>query len=242
MNTRPVVAIVQARMGSTRLPGKVLMQAVGKTLLEHQIRRIQAAKSLDAMVIATTDRPEDAAILELCGKLGVKSYAGSAHDVLDRYYHAAKGAGAATVVRLTADCPLLDPQVVDQTVNLYLAGADRLDYVCNFNPRTYPDGLDTEVFSFAALETAWREAGPGPDREHVTPYLRNHPERFRNGNLAQERDLGKLRWTVDYPEDFEFVRHVFEKLDGAGRTFTMQDVLDLVASEPWLEEINRARA
>jgi len=230
-----VVAIIQARMSSTRLPGKVLADVCGQPLLHHVVCRARCARTPDQVVVATSDRPADDAVVRFCEMSSVPCFRGSEEDVLDRYYQAARHFQAETVVRLTADCPLLDPDVVDRVVRAFGEG-DR-DYVSNTLDRTYPDGLDVEVFSFTALARAWREARLPSEREHVTPYIWKHPELFRLGNVKQEEDLSDLRWTVDEPRDLAFVRAVYRWL-GPRSDFGMKEVLALLREHPELGRIN----
>lgn len=231
------VAIIQARMASTRLPGKVMAEVADKLLLEHVIRRAERATSVDLVIVATTDHLADDVVAQFCSKLGVQYFRGSEDDVLDRYYRAAKHFGAEAVVRLTADCPLLDPAVIDKVVREFHSGG--YDYVSNAHEPTYPDGLDTEVFGFRALEGAWLEAELRSEREHVTPYIWKHAEMFRLGNVRYEPDLSALRWTVDEPEDLEFVRKVYGCL-ASKPFFGMSDVLALMAEHPELAALNAA--
>ncbi len=232
-----IVAVVQARMGSSRLPGKVLMDIAGKPALSHVVERLQACQRIDQIVVATTTKLVDQAIIDLATALGVCYYAGSETDVLDRYYRAAREAAADVVVRITADCPLLDPTLVDRTVQTYLDARGDLDYVGV--DRTFPDGLDTEVFSFAALERAWREARLKSEREHVTPYIWKHPRKFRIGTVQHTSDLSHHRWTLDHLEDLIFIREIFERA-GSSRSSTlhMQDVLEILDRFPKLRQIN----
>lgn len=232
--SRPIICILQARTGSTRLPRKVLTDLLGKPMIERQIERLRRCRTIDGIVLATTDRSEDRPLLELAERLGLVAFAGSLHDVLDRYTQAARRHGAATVVRVTGDCPLLDPAIVDATVSLFLSGG--LDYAST--GAMFPDGLDTEAFSAAALETAWREARLASEREHVTPFIWKRPERFRIAALPAERDLSAKRWTVDEPRDLEFVRAVYERLGRDGAPFGMAEVLALLEREPGLESLN----
>ena len=234
-----IAAIVQARMGSSRLPGKTLMDVAGRPLLGHLVDRARRIPGLDAVVIATTDRPADRAILNFAAAEGVPVYAGSEDDVLDRFHQAAERFGVAVVVRVTPDCPLLDPDVAGLVLRHFLDAGGRLDYASNTQPPTFPDGQDTEVFSAAALARAWREARLPSEREHVTPYIWKHPDRFRLANVRHAEDLSALRWTVDEAADLEFVRTVYARL-GAGRVFGMDDVLALLRREPALLEINRS--
>jgi spore coat polysaccharide biosynthesis protein SpsF len=223
------LAIVQARMGSTRLPGKVLAEIAGKPMLARVVERTRRAKTLDQVVVATSSAPVDDRIAELCARSSIACFRGSEGDVLERYYEAAKHFGGEAIVRITADCPLIDPVVIDRVSDAYWSGA--YDYVTNTTPRTYPDGLDVEIFSFAALAQAHFHAREPVEREHVTPYLRAHPELFRAGNVRHTEDLGKLRWTVDYEEDMRFVKAVYERMSGV---FVMTDVLELLERCPEL--------
>lgn len=227
-----IAAIVQARMGSTRLPGKVLMDICGYPMLWHVVNRVRQAQLLNAVLIASTTARKDDPIAAFCARERIPCYRGSRTDVLDRYYQAAKQLRADVIVRITADCPLIDPTVVDAVVEGYLEG--NYDYVSNTDPPTFPDGLDSEVFSFAALERAWCEARLRSEREHVTPYIRKHPELFRIGNVAQERDLSGMRWTVDEPQDLEFVRAVQGYREG--QSTDMVDVLDVLREHPELQK------
>ncbi len=232
-----VVAIIQARMGSTRLPGKVLADLAGRPLLERVVERARAIPGVARVVVATTVEEPDQAVMRLARALDVDAFAGSSEDVLDRYYGAACKVGASTIVRITADCPLLDPQVSGQVLARFRRGD--VDYVSNTQPPTYPDGLDTEVLSFAALEQAWRQAELPSEREHVTPYIWKHPDRFRVANVASNEELSALRWTVDEPQDLEFTRAVYRYLHHDGRLFGMQEVLELLSRHPEQWAINQ---
>lgn len=232
-----VVAIIQARMSSSRLPGKVMMKIAGMPMLWHIIYRLKRADLIDDVAVATTDRETDAPVVKLVEDSGAGVYSGSEEDVLDRYYQAAKKFAADVVVRITADCPLIDPRVADRVVRRYLAGD--CDYAANTIRYTYPDGLDVEVFSYAVLEIAWREARWASEREHVTPYIRKKAARFRLASVENEVDLSSLRWSVDEKEDLEFVRQVYEHLYKKGRVFYMEDVLELLGKYPDLKLINR---
>ncbi|MBP8819777.1 MAG: glycosyltransferase family protein [Syntrophomonadaceae bacterium] len=233
--------IVQARMGSTRLPGKVLKKICGKTLLELQNERIQMVAGIDRIVIATTVAAGDDEIVQVCTKNGIDCFRGSENDVLDRYYQTACKLGCKpedTILRITADCPLIDPQVVISVLQLYHEA--RADYASNTDPPTYPDGLDVEVFSFAVLARTWQEANLPSEREHVTAYIRNHPELFTRVNLKNDIDLSNLRWTIDEPEDFELVRLIYENLYILKRDFLMNDVLELLNKNPDYKNINKS--
>ncbi|MHB8482287.1 MAG: cytidylyltransferase domain-containing protein [Nitrospiria bacterium] len=231
--------IVQARMGSTRLPGKVLLRILGKPLLQLQIERLKRIPEVDQIIIATTLKEEEKPIVELVESLdGVDLFRGSETDVLDRYYQAALFFKLDTVVRITSDCPLIDPEVVYRVLKKYIDLRGKVDYVSNVFPRTYPRGLDTEVFSFKALETAYKESTLSPDREHVTPYIWRQPPQFRLANVSYESDLSHLRWTVDMPEDFELINKIYVSIYPLKSLFCLKDCLDLLKSHPDWEKIN----
>jgi len=231
-----VVAIVQARMGSTRLPGKVLKDLAGETMLGRVVERLRGAKSIDEVLVATTDRPSDDAIVADCRRSSVAIFRGDQDDVLDRYFRAAKSTDAEIVVRITSDCPLIDPEITDKTIRAFM---DKLpDYASNTIVRTYPRGLDTEVVSMAALKRAWQDARRPYEREHVTPYIVEHPEEFVLLPVVGDQDYSAHRWTVDMLEDLEFVRTIYNRLKGEGE-FSWRDVLDVLDREPELLELNR---
>ncbi len=245
-----VVAIIQARMSSSRLPGKVLLEIAGQPMLVHVVERTRLARSIDQVIVATTDDASDDRIEALCRERGYACYRGSLYDVLDRYYQAARLFQAEVVVRITSDCPLIDPGVVDKTVFGFLGvenhqtGSDVLipyDFAANRLPlpwgRTYPVGLDTEVVTFAGLELAWHEARQPYQREHVMPFFYDQPERFRILHVNHEVDYGKLRWTVDTPEDLELVRQIYARFPGRW-DFSWLEVLALFEHEPELAAIN----
>lgn len=224
-------------MGSTRLPGKILKPILGKPMLAHMLERVKRAKKLDAIVVATTDKSEDDATEEIAKDARVSVFRGSEHDVLDRFYKAAKEAEADIVVRLTGDCVLLDPAVIDEVITHF--ESIKTDHTCT--PENYPEGLDCEVFTFSALERAEREARLPSEREHVTPYIWTHKEifavdaRWKSGS----GDNSTMHWSVDTRADFDFVTKVFEQLYPTNPGFTKDDVLALLTSEPALLEINK---
>jgi glutamate-1-semialdehyde aminotransferase/spore coat polysaccharide biosynthesis protein SpsF (cytidylyltransferase family) len=224
-----VVAIVQARMGSTRFPGKTLAEIEGRPMLWHVVNRARRARLIDKVVVATTDQPADDPIAELCHDEGIPCFRGSEDDVLDRFYRAAQKHAADVVVRITADCPLIDPVVIDEIVSRFNAGD--CDYISNTFRYTFPDGLDTEVFSFEALDRAWREARKPSEREHVTPYLRTGKFRTANVMSGAAENLSSQRWTVDHASDLDFVRRIYAGLSGHG-DFGFQDVLELLRRRP----------
>jgi spore coat polysaccharide biosynthesis protein SpsF len=234
-----VAAIVQARMGSARLPGKVLLDIAGKTMLARVVERLSSAKSLDGVLVATTDSPHDDVIVEECRRLSIAVFRGQVDDVLDRYYQAAQSIEADVVVRITSDCPLIDPEVTDQTIQEFLA--QRPDYASNVMVRTYPRGLDTEVVTAQALRQAWSEADQAYQRAHVTPYIYEHPEKFKLLSVTGEQDYSQHRWTVDTPEDLELMRVIYQRLGWKG-DFLWRDVLALFDDAPELAVLNRGVA
>ncbi len=228
---KPVI-IVQARMTSTRLPGKVLKRVLGKPLLEYQIERLRRVPSADEIMIATTTNGTDDPIVALCDRLDVRYYRGSEDDVLGRYHGAATLVHADSVVRVTSDCPIIDPGVIDHIIRFYNEHRLEYDYVSNCLVRSYPRGMDTEVFSFNALDIAHREAVKSSDREHVTPFLYHNPYRFRLADITFSEDQSRHRWTVDTPEDFELIRRIIEALYPVRPGFDLQDVLRLIGEHP----------
>ena len=236
-----VVAIIQARMSSTRLPGKVLLDLGGQPVLERMIERVKQAKTVSETVVATTTDSSDDPIVTLCEQLGIPVFRGSLPDVLDRYYQCARQFGADIIVRLTGDCPLIDPVLIDQVIDeLLKQGAD---FSCNRLPppytRSYPIGLDVEACTFAALETAWLAAKDKHDREHVMPYLYEVPGRFKVTQLQNEVDYGAMRWTLDTPEDLALLKEVIRRLGGRN-DFTWEEVLELFLKDPEMAKINQS--
>jgi glutamate-1-semialdehyde aminotransferase/spore coat polysaccharide biosynthesis protein SpsF (cytidylyltransferase family) len=228
------VALIQARMGSSRFPGKFLEDLCGRPMLWHVVERVRRASKVDKVVVATTNRNVDDPVARFCDGEKVACFRGDEADVLDRFYQAAKASKADVIIRITADCPLIDPGVIDNVIERFERGD--CDYVSNTIRYTYPDGLDTEVFSFASLERAWREAKKPSEREHVTPYLRTN--RFRSANVESDCPVspGKYRWTVDRPADLEFVRRLYAAFSGK-EELDFQKVLDLLKEKPDLASI-----
>ncbi|GCD09008.1 cytidylyltransferase domain-containing protein [Clostridium tagluense] len=234
-----VVCIVQARMGSTRLQGKVLMNICGKSVLEHDIDRLKRVENIDQIVIATTTLGKDNVIVEEAKRLGVTCFRGSEEDVLSRYYYAAKENNADVIVRITSDCPLIDSKVTEKTIQMYLNNLGQYDYVNNTLEKTFPRGLDTEVFGYKSLEKAFNEAIIQRDREHVTAYIWDNLQIFRVGCYKNNRDYSELRWTLDTIEDFKFITEVYNYLYEKNKKFLMDDILDLMEKFPHLKEINQ---
>lgn len=232
-----ILGVIQARVSSTRLPGKVLNPVLGEPMIARQVERVLRAEALDKLVVATSTDPSDDPLTAVCEGVGIGCFRGPLDDVLDRFRGAAMAYHADQIVRLTGDCPLADPDVIDDAVRLHLAGG--YDYTCNVCPPTFPDGLDVEVMTAGALETAWREADRIALREHVTLMFREASGRFRVGNLVHDPDLSALRWTVDELEDFAFVTAVFEELYPRRPAFRMSDVLAMLERRPEICDINQ---
>ena len=235
-----IVAIIQARMGSSRFPGKVLKELGGVPLLWHTTQRIRRVTRIDDMVLATSDSEKDEPLVDFADREGLTLFRGSEQDVLERYYLAARKMEAEVIVRITGDCPFIDIEVTDKIVERFMRG--EADYCSNTLERRYPIGTDTEVFSRAVLETALKEATLREDREHVTPYIYNNRNRFRCKNVGNTSDLSYIRHCVDFEEDYLFVKALFGDLGGTNIFFSTTDVERLIAKKPWLLEINRQRA
>lgn len=232
------VIIIQARMGSSRLPGKVLLSLEGKTILEHIISRLQRSQLADLVMVATSVKNIDQPIADLMSKVGIKCYRGDEHDVLSRYYFAAKEVGANTVVRCNGDCPLIDPDVVDKIISSYYDNNLNCDYVSNILEPTYPTGMHTEVFSFSALEKAYKEAIDPLEREHVTPYLYRNPNLFKLSNVCISENLSWHRWTLDFPEDLILISRIYAALYPNDICFGMSDILKLLTVNKDWSRIN----
>ena len=237
-----IVAAVQVRMNSMRLPGKALAEVVGRPMLWHIVNRLRFARRLDQVIIATSDEQTDAPIRVFADQHRIPCVAGSERDVIDRLCRSARHFGADVLVRITGDCPLVDPHVVDDMIAVYLAHTDQVDYVTNTLPPTYPDGLDAEVYPMATLERLWRELNESFWREWFVGYLTEHQETFRVLNVAHSVDLSALRWTVDYEEDLVFVRKVYERLYREDEFFDLGDVVALLEAEPAFTGLNAMHA
>lgn len=235
-----IIVFVQARIGSTRLPGKVLKKVLNKELLIYEVERIKRAKKVDDVVVITSTNKEDNLIYDLCQSNNIKCHRGSENDLLDRHYQAAKMYQADFVVKIPSDCPLVDPNIIDEVINLWLDNQDKYDYVSNYHPPTFPDGLDVEGCPFSILETAWKEAKETHEREHTFPFIWDHPQRFRIGNITNSRGDVFLteRWTLDYPEDYDFIKTVIEELKDKP-DFLIDDVFYLLKRKPEIKEINK---
>jgi spore coat polysaccharide biosynthesis protein SpsF (cytidylyltransferase family) len=248
MSKQHVVALIQARMGSTRLPGKVLMDICGQPVIWHIWQRLKSIPELDEVVVATSTEPANVALTDYCAQAGIPFFRGNENNVLDRFYWAGKERGATVLMRVTGDCPLIDPGTSQLVLRTFLSAAPPYDYVATKAgvlahqalEGRFPDGTDTEVFSFAALERAWRDASEGLDKgESVTSYIWRNTELFRVHKVAHSSDLGRMRWTLDQPEDLEFVRRVYAALYRPGRVFGLEDIVSLLQREPALAHINQ---
>lgn len=233
------VAIVQARYGSTRLPAKILKEISGKPMLWHVVNRLSFSKLIDKTIVATTDLPNDNITEEFCIENKIDYYRGSAEDVLSRYYEAAKQFNADIVIRITSDCPLIDPFIVDKMLKSFLALTSECDYMSNVIERTFPRGLDTEIFTFNALEKARNEAATPFEKEHVTPFIYNHTEMFNTRNFFNSKDYSFHRWTVDTEEDLRLIEEIYKELYNPDKLFLFEDVIKLFGLKPELIKINQ---
>ena len=231
--------IVQARMTSTRLPGKVLKEVLDRSLLYYQLERLRRVGLQDGIIIATTENKTDEPIVAFCDEQEIPYYRGSEEDVLARYYEAARNFRVSNIVRLTADCPLIDPAEIDRVIKVYLDGKGEVDYAANTLERTYPRGMDCEVFSFEVLKEIHKLATEPSDREHVTAYIYKHPEKFRLKNVTASQNHSDHRWTVDTPEDFELIRRIIEELYPVKPEFTLADILEAIHRHPDWMKINQ---
>ncbi len=237
-----VVAIVQARMGSSRLPNKVLLPVLGQPVLALMLARVHAARELDEVVVATTSLAEDEPIRELARQVGLRCVSGDPLDLLDRHLLAAQVTQADAIVKIPSDCPLIDPRVIDEVVRCFRDHSDRYDFVGNLHPASWPDGNDVEVLSRGALEQAGREATRPHEREHTTPFVWDRPERFRLGNVVWRAglDLSRShRLTLDYPDDFRVIAAVFEALYRPGEPpFAVEEIVAHLECHPELLALN----
>lgn len=230
--------IMQARVGSSRLHAKVLKELCGKTVLEHDVERIRQSKKVDDIIIATTTNEEDIAIVEVAQKCGAKVFRGSEQDVLDRYYQAAKEFNVENIIRITSDCPLIDPFVIDEVIEAYENG--NYDIITNvpneWETMSYPRGLDLEIFPFSWLEKAWTEATDQYDREHVSPYIYDNAKiRFY---YKYDKDYSMYRWTLDTPEDWELIRKIYEHFYHGEHDFYFEDIVEYMKANPEIANIN----
>jgi spore coat polysaccharide biosynthesis protein SpsF len=240
MKKQNILAVIRARMGSTRLPKKMLLEIIdGKSSLELMVERVMSCKSIGKVVVATTTNREDKAIVDLCKKIGVNSFRGSEEDVLDRCFQATlENTPADAVVILTGDCTLFDHKVADRVIQYFLDN-EGLDYVANNNiPTTYPDGMDVEICSYHTLQTIWMSAETDAEKEHITFYLQQNKDDFKTKNLEYKEDLSDKGWCLDTKEDLEFIRRIYKELYHDNLDFGMKEILDLLDRKPEIEKIN----
>lgn len=236
-----LVTVVQARMLSTRLPNKVMLPLAGEPLLVRMVERVQAAKLTGTIVVATTTDPADDPIVRLCEQRHLNVFRGDPADLLDRHYQAALAYDATAVVKIPSDCPLIDPAVIDLVLGHYRDHVTEFDFVSNLHPATYPDGNDVEVMNLPTLEAAWRESSRLMEREHTTPFIWENPDRFRIDNVAWPAGLDYSmthRWTIDYPEDYDFISAVYDALYPQNPLFTLEEILDYLEDHPQVAALN----
>lgn len=236
-NKKKILVIIQARMSATRLPGKVLMEIEGKPMLWHVVERLKYSRKIDGIVLAIPDTKKNNKLENFAIDNNIKYFRGSEENVLFRYYETAKEFKCDVIVRVTSDCPLIDFEVADKAVDMHLSS--EADYTANILKRTYPRGLDVEVLNFKALEKSFKEANGKQHCEHVTLYIREHPEKFKRVSVENRKDFSHLRWTVDEKEDMEFIREIYKRLHKKGKIFLMAEIIKVLAKEPKLLEINK---
>lgn len=230
------IAIIQARMTSSRLPGKATLKLAGKTVTEHVVERVKQSKLVDEVFVATPMDSEELPLINLLSGKNIRVFCGSTNDVLDRFYQLAKVIKPENVVRITGDCPAIDPEIIDQVIEKHLkTGAD---YTSNTIIETFPDGLDVEVFKFSVLKEAWQNASLQSEREHVTLYIRNNKNKYKMENLSSPTNLSNKRWTIDEQRDYEFLLNIFENIYPTNQNFRMKDVLEYLKKNSDVEKIN----
>jgi spore coat polysaccharide biosynthesis protein SpsF len=237
-----IVTVIQARMSSTRLPGKVLLPLADKPLLLRIYERVASAKYTGQIVIAVTDEGVDNQLITLCNKNNLQYFRGSSEDLLDRHYKAAKKFNAEVVIKIPSDCPLIDPEVIDKVILYYINNREKFDFVSNLHPPSYPDGNDVEIMNIKTLETAWLNAKKKFEREHTTPYIWENPDNFRIGNVIWETGFDYSmthRFTIDYKEDYEFIKSVYDELYSIKPIFNLNDILKLLVEKPEIKKINQ---
>ena len=232
-------------MGSTRLPGKVMLPLSGEPMILRMYERVSFSKSSGRIVVAITDDNADDKLYKFLLKSDIETFRGNSLDLLDRHYQTAKKFNADAVVKIPSDCPLIDPKVIDEVIEYYITNKDNYDFVSNLHPPTFPDGNDVEIMSFTALQDAWINAKKDFEREHTTPYIWENPDKFRIGNVLWERNLDYSmthRFTLDYKEDYEFIRRVYNELYNINNRFGLDDILALLESKPEIKKINQVYA
>ena len=242
-----ILTVIQARRGSSRLPDKVLLPLAGKPLLVRMVERVQMAESAGDIIVATTTDAEDDVIAALCKKENFNCFRGHPTDLLDRHYKAALSFDPApdAVVKIPSDCPLIDPSVIDRVIKFFIEKKEDYDYVSNLHPATYPDGNDVEIMHFSVLEKAWEEAQRPLEREHTTPFIWENPDKFRIGNVIWENGKNysmSHRFTIDYKEDYDFIKAVYDALYEKNKPFGLDDILELLKQQPHIFQINEQYA
>lgn len=236
-----IVTVIQARTGSSRLPNKILLPLSNLPLLYRMYERVEASKLKGTIVIATTLDKSDDKVEELCKEFKLNCYRGHPTDLLDRHYQAAKLYNADTVVKIPSDCPLIDKDIIDKVIDFYINNSDKIDYVSNLHPASYPDGNDVEIMSMSALEDAWLNASKAMEREHTTPYFWENPDKFRIGNVVLESGLDysmSHRFTIDYEKDYNFIKRLYDELYSINPKFALKEILDLLERKPEIKKIN----
>ncbi|WP_337865631.1 glycosyltransferase family protein [Ignavibacterium sp.] len=236
-----IVTVIQARTGSSRLPGKVLMPLAEAPLIVRMVERVMISELAGKVVVAITDESSDDILEKICKENNFLFYRGSRDDVLDRHYQASKILNAEAVVKIPSDCPLIDAKIIDKVIGFFIEHSSEFDFVSNLHPATYPDGNDVEIMHFSILEDAWKNAKRKLEREHTTPYIWENPEKFRIGNVKWETGLNYSmthRFTIDYPEDYEFIKRVYDELYHKNPKFGLNDILQLLEEKPEIKKIN----
>jgi len=245
IKNKKIIIVTQARTGSTRLPGKIMMPLAGEPLLVRMVERIDFSQTPSTIVVATTYEPEDDKLEKVCSHYGFNCYRGHPTNLLERHYKAGVEYDADIVVKIPSDVPLIDPRIIDKVLRFYLENEDKYDFVSNLHPATYPDGNDVEVIPMNVLKTAYNEAKLPMEREHTTPFIWENPERFRIGNVELEsgKDYSMShRFTIDYPEDYEFIKRVYDELYEKNPQFGLDDILKLLNEKPEIMELNKKYA
>jgi spore coat polysaccharide biosynthesis protein SpsF len=241
LNNKNISIIIQARTGSTRLPNKIFKPLAGEPVLWHVYNRVKHSSLISQIVVATTDLPEDDAVEKFCIENNISNFRGSSENVLSRYYYAAKRYNAEIIIRITADCPVIDPVILDKIITAFKDANknDKLDYMSNSIIRTFPRGLDAEIFSMEVLDKTFNEATQKYELEHVTPYIYQHPEIFAIKNFGNDKNYSQYRWTVDTKEDYELLCKIYDALYHQKEIFLFEDILKLFEEHPELSEINK---
>ena len=243
LKTSPkIVTVIQARTGSSRLPGKVMLPLASKPLILRMYERVSYSRYAGKIIIAITEDEIDNQLLKLCKQNNLNLFRGNSLDLLDRHYKAAKENNAEVVIKIPSDCPLIDPEIIDKVILYYINSKEKYDFVSNLHPASYPDGNDVEVMSFKSLENAWINAKIDFEREHTTPYIWENPDKFRIGNVVWETGLDYSmthRFTIDYKEDYEFIKRIYDELYEENYKFSLNNILELLEKKPEIKKINQ---